>query len=199
MEVAAPGAYACRFCGLALDPTYAECPSCGQPMRRGLSASAWNGYTPALHFVVLCAMTFGAYLVIWFYRVWRFLRDEARSDVNPLVRTALLIVPIVNLFWTYQAMREVVDFTSGSATEANVAFGVLWAASLATRFVNPVDRWFVLFTLLACLAAWTIQRRINAYYREQHGITGARMPIYGWAICGIGPVLWLGVFLEGHV
>lgn len=191
METVATGVHACTFCGEELDPTYAECPSCGKATRRVLGRSAWTGLTPGWHFALLWALTFGLYSALWFYRLYRFLRDEARADINPLLRLLGSFVPILGLYWTYAALREVEDFTVGDAWEANVAFGMMWVSAFAFRFLAP-GKW-VSATLVAAVGAavWPVQRRINAYYRVHHGVTSGRMPVYGWLLCSGGALFWI--------
>jgi hypothetical protein len=180
----------CTFCGVTLEPTATECPACGKSVRRTRSVSDWHAFTPATHFALLWACSFGLYMVLWVYRCWKFLRAEADADVRPFLRTLGLVVPILGLFLTYQLLRETEELTSGSTREANVVFGVVWSSMTLSYFATGHALVTAIASACSAAAIWAVQRRINSCYRERYGLTSARMPVYGWIICGIGGLLW---------
>jgi len=192
MQVAVDIVRLCVFCGTSLDPTAVECPVCGKCVVRTRSASDWHALTPKTHFALLWVCSFGLYIFLWVYRTWRFLREEAHANVRPLLRTLGIWVPGLGLFWTYQLLRESVEFTGGSARQANVVFGVVCVGS-TLRYLSSGHWAFAALILEVGIgtAVWTVQRRINGYYTGQYRLTTARMPVHGWIICGLGGMVWL--------
>ncbi len=190
-------ASACTFCGGAVESGAVECSACGNSMVRAPSASAWHAFTPGRHFAALWFLSFGLYSFPWVYRSWRFLREEAGHDVHPHLRTSALLIPGLNLFWSYALVRRVQDFTGGTAREAMTVFITVWATSVLLRSSGSELHLLDLVALAIVAAAlWAVQRRINRYYRRTHRIDNARMPLYGWIVCGIGAVLWTTLILE---
>ncbi len=129
------------------------------------------------------------YLLYWFYRNWRDLRDEIGLKVRPGLRTVGLLVPLLNFYLIYDQFRLIrdADRTAGqrpvflfAATSGFLTFSNLTA--LLPDFFWPLlfDRLtavlFILLLvltaaswLLACLSLALVQRGLNRLWEKIHG------------------------------
>ena len=44
---------------------------------------------------------------IWIYRVWTEIAAFTKKDTKPILKTALMVVPILNIFFIYQMFAEI--------------------------------------------------------------------------------------------
>jgi hypothetical protein len=195
MSSVASTRHVCTFCGTSLETIAIECPTCGKSIVSAPFDSTWNALTSGAHFAALWTLSFGLYSVVWFYRAWKFLQIEARAGVRPLARAIGLIVPLLGLYFVFSLFREIEDFTEGSTSEGNGAFIVFWVAAVVSYGLRSSSMILLQLIPHAAMggAMWILQRRINGYYRAQPGIRVSRMPVYGWIVCVLGGLAWLGV------
>lgn len=45
--------------------------------------------------------------LIWIYRVWAEIASFTRKDIKPMLKTALMIIPILNIVLAYQMFGEI--------------------------------------------------------------------------------------------
>ena len=60
-----------------------------------------------LHFAALSILTLGLYELYWFWRNWRDLQRELGVELQPLLRTFGLLVPVVNVVLVYDQLRMI--------------------------------------------------------------------------------------------
>jgi hypothetical protein len=187
---------ACSFCGASLPDTASECSTCGKTRARSTPLSEWNAFTPGRHFALLWVLTWGLYIVVWYYRAWKFLRIEMREDVRPILRALLMFVPIVGQVMMFRMFKDICWLANRSDGPAFSSVMTVWGGFAAGRIAERINEWLGMpFYFIAGLGIWTIQRRINEHYARA-GITHARMPVYGWVICGVFLLAWLRLLLE---
>ncbi|MCL4474479.1 MAG: hypothetical protein M1455_11210 [Actinobacteria bacterium] len=153
-----------------------------EPRRYSLGQQPWR-------LVVLAYLAGYFYLLYWFYRNWRDLRDQIGLQVRPWLRTAGLLVPLLNFYLIYDQFKEIrdADQTAGQrpvflfvATTGFLTFSNL--TTLLPNFIWPslFDRLnavlFILLIvttavswLLACLSLVLVQRGLNRLWEKVHG------------------------------
>ena len=55
--------------------------------------------------LVMSVLSYGLYLVYWFYRTWKQYRDHTGTEAYPVWHALTLFVPIYGLFRTHAHMR----------------------------------------------------------------------------------------------
>ena len=99
---------------------------------------------PAWHVAVIGVFTFGIYLVYWFYKTWRDLRNHSReiegtdsevkeaighySTVRPWVRTLSFFLPLFFIPLCFTPLKEAVEFS------LHIAYPVLMVFLVASLF-----------------------------------------------------------------
>lgn len=66
---------------------------------------------PVWHLILLLLTTGGLYQFYWFYRNWKQLNDLLKSGWRPLLRTALLLVPLVKWIVVFGQFQDIRDFS----------------------------------------------------------------------------------------
>lgn len=104
---------------------------------------------PIRRILLLMIVTCGLYVIYWFYRSSKFTKEYGK-DVNPILRTILFFIPIVNLVAIYLLFHDIKNIVKTKDISFNV----------------PIN--FVLFIFGHLLSLWSIiniQEAMNEYYR----------------------------------
>ena len=104
---------------------------------------------PIRRILLLMIVTCGLYVIYWFYRSSKFTKENGKN-VNPILRTVLFFIPIVNLVAIYLLFYDIKNIVKTKDISFNV----------------PIN--FVLFIFGYLLSLWSIiniQEAMNEYYR----------------------------------
>ena len=104
---------------------------------------------PIRRILLLMIVTCGLYVIYWFYRSSKFTKEYGK-DVNPILRTILFFIPIVNLVAIYLLFHDIKNIVKTKDISFNV----------------PIN--FILFIFGHLLSLWSIiniQEAMNEYYR----------------------------------
>ncbi|MCL2687865.1 MAG: DUF4234 domain-containing protein [Methanobrevibacter sp.] len=71
-----------------------------------LHSKEYSKAIPIRRLFLLMIFTLGIYGFYWYYKNCCYLRDEFNKDINPILRTILLIIPIVNIIFFYLLLRD---------------------------------------------------------------------------------------------
>lgn len=63
-------------------------------------------FQPVSRFVVLCLLSLNVYLFFWFYKHWRYLKDEKGYPISPGFRTLLIIFTGYTLFSDFNTLAK---------------------------------------------------------------------------------------------
>jgi len=44
---------------------------------------------------------------VWFYRAWKEIAEFTRKEINPVLKTIFMAIPVLNLITAYQMFREI--------------------------------------------------------------------------------------------
>jgi hypothetical protein len=86
---------------------------------------------------------------IWIYRVWTEIATFTKKDINPMLKTALMLVPLVNIIIVYQMFAEI--------SEMEEMVGVPEEESL-----NPIIN--LLFCFLFLIGIMYAQNHLNGVW-----------------------------------
>jgi hypothetical protein len=133
---------------------------------------------PVWHLVLLLLTTGGFYQFYWFYRNWKQLNDLLKLGWRPLLRTALLFVPLAKwivVFWQFQDIR---DFSKSVGIWKTFSLYFVFPAYFQLfgfHLVLPEPYDSIERLIISLLPLWSlvvVQRTLNAYWeKKQPGLT----------------------------
>lgn len=141
-------------------------------------------YQPLWCFVLLCILSLNVYLFFWFYKHWRYLKDEKQQDLSPGWRTLFSIFTGYSLFSIFKGLAK----EQGYQGKAPYGF-LLFCYTII--IVSCQIRGFEIM-LLPALFSFTLfipaHKMMNyVYEKEQAGFTSRES-------LGKDEILFLGVF-----
>ena len=217
----------CPTCGNETQQSHQFCGSCGatlgetQPERVATAQLPQHVsgdlpyYLSPRRILCMSVLTYGFYLVYWFYITWKQYRDHTGNEAFPVWHALTLLVPIYGLFRTHAHMRTYKELME--QTDVPTTINPAWAVALVfvTGFLDGVS--FNLAGGLSTLPEMTlalalglaalnfisiaivtglllhIQGNLNAYWqRITSGWTGAGNRELTSARVGVGEVI-LGI------
>ena len=158
-------------------------------------------------FLLLTILTFGIYLVYWFYRHWKSIKLRDQTSIWPIPRGLFYIFFTHSLFSDFdeKLKRDGLDYPWNPMMAATlVVFVTLLSnvtSQLASRGLIPVEYDFISFVLTPILA-WLVlpaQRAANVASGDPGGTGNSKLTGANWAWMIIGGLFWimslLGVYL----
>ena len=92
--------------------------------------TARTGYPISLNrILILTIVSFGFYLIYWFYLTWRDYRDHTGSEAYPIWHALTLFVPIYGLFRIHAHMRSYNELMRKSGLHSGISIG--WVVTVA--------------------------------------------------------------------
>ena len=119
------------------------------PIKETKNVKKYSEGIPIRRILLLMIVTCGLYVIYWFYRSSKFTKENGKN-VNPILRTVLFFIPIVNLVAIYLLFYDIKNIVKTKDISFNV----------------PIN--FVLFIFGYLLSLWSIiniQEAMNEYYR----------------------------------
>ena len=141
--------------------------------------------------IVMSLCTFGIYEIYWFYKNWKFLKEEEGLNISVGGRTFFALI------YCYSLFKKVREYAEKNGLSTNYSPGLLTLVfivlNLACRAPHPV--WMV--TNLAVLALLPCQGAINKLNEKLRPGSPVNNRYGGWNIAGIvfGAILWLLIFV----
>ncbi len=214
----------CPRCGTEALSSAAFCTSCGtalttldEPKGGGVGGTAsgsaveMNVLLSPARIVLMSVLSYGSYLLYWFYLTWKHYRDHTGREAYPVWHALTLFVPIYGLFRTHAHVRvfkERMTVASVATTlRAGLAVGLMlisnvldWS-SATLGFSGEITEGAAMFaTVLDLLSIGVVvvlllhvQANLNKYWASltDRRVINARIGI-GEVIFGlIGILLWL--------
>ena len=116
----------CTNCGAAVGENVNFCNSCGTAVHQ----TARLGYPISSNrILVLTIVSFGRYVIYWFYSTWKHYRDHTGNEAYPVWHTLTLFVPIYGLFRIHAHMRSYNELLSEAGSLDRINAG--WVVTLA--------------------------------------------------------------------
>ena len=178
----------CTNCGTEIGATYDFCNACGA----AVAVSAPVGYPISINRIVgLVILTYGLYLIYWFYLTWRQYKDHTGHEVYPVWHALTLLVPVYGLFRTHAHMRSYNELISKYGLLGGISVGWVVAAVLVSIVLDNAALeitggfQFEYYTFGAALAAaiiymvsmmlviWTlkhVQTNLNRYWSSLENV-----------------------------
>ena len=217
----------CRECGTETESFHRYCRNCGAEVGTGATemgvsrpvaqevAPVLNYYLSPTRILLMSVLSFGLYLLYWFYLTWKHYRDRTDTEVYPIWHALTLIVPFYNLFRTHAHMRTYKELmnNAGVPTTINPEWAVLlvaisWLLDIITNFLLGGFDFSKEISLQAALLAallsivsialvagllLQVQGNLNRYWSS---ITNARvasveMGVVEVILAVIGVLLWI--------
>jgi hypothetical protein len=138
---------------------------------------------PLIKLVVMAFVTLGFYVVYWFYRNWKTIKQRGRDDIMPFWRA--LFSPL----WAYSCFREIKEAIESRRNVASVSPG---AMAVAYFLLNLSSRLPGSWALLAFFIFVPLLP-FNSLARNYNHINGQRSPDYD----RYGALNWLAIVVGG--
>ena len=170
--------------------------------------------------LLMSVLSYGLYLLYWFYLTWKQYRDHTGTDAYPVWHALTLFVPIYGLFRTHAHARTYRSLLWDAGLSSSIRPGWSWLAVLVAGFLGNVSLrgymelalrgeltqgavlWFLVMDLIvmALIAGLLLhlQSNINRYWNSRPNVrvTSARIGV-GEVIFGIlGALSWLGTLAD---
>lgn len=147
----------CINCGNKISKTAVKCRYCGANIDYilKLSEDDYSRSIPIRRLLPLFILTFNIYGFYWYYKILTQLKEEKNLDINPIIRTVLLLVPIVNLVMIY----ELFELVENCAKEVNVSSHSSILSLLALILLSPIP-------VLNIWPLISVQETLNAYWQK---------------------------------
>jgi hypothetical protein len=125
------------------------------------SNKPYSEYQSIKHFCILCLLSLGIYPVFWFYKHWRFLRDEKKLDIKPLWRASFILFYGYSLFSKFNTLA-----TEYGYKQKYPLIGLFILFVLATLLVY-IEGYLVIVSLFAFIFLIPVLNMINFYYLKE--------------------------------
>ena len=216
----------CPHCGTEAQVGAAYCTSCGHQLSGSQASDTSSSLAPAdggqavatelqyrvslNRILLMTVLSYGSYLLYWFYLTWKQYRDHTGEEVYPVWHALTQLVPIYSLFRMHTHTRIFKELMTRRGLETTIAPGLAVVAvmvssaldwqsfrlSLADITQASAITIAVLDIVSMAIVAWLlvrIQDNLNAYW---HHLSSGRLldaPVgIGEVIFGvIGVLAWL--------
>jgi hypothetical protein len=135
-------------------------------------------------FVVMCATTYGLYLIYWFYAHWRRTKVATGSDIWPIARA---LFPV---FFTHSLLRDVSLAAAESGVRTRFAVHASAWSFIALVLLQRLPDPYWLVSLFSFVPLIPVQQTVNDIHRrvaprldENASFTAAN-----WVVIAIGAV-----------
>ncbi len=127
-----------------------------------------SDYQSVKHFLILSIFSFGIYPFFWFYKHWRYLKDEKNMDISPGFRTLFIVFSGYSLFRTFQKLAREKGYQG--FRPLRLIFLIYTSIILAcTISINPPPA-LAFLALFSCFLLIPALNVMNFYYqKEQEG------------------------------
>ena len=126
-----------------------------------------SDFQSVTQFVILYLLSLGIYPFFWFYKHWRYLKDEKNKDISPGFRTLFIVIYGYSLFKSFKKLAQEKGYTG----KVNMfLMFILYVATLLTAFMenNPL----ALLSFFSFIFLIPVLNVMNFYYlKEQAGYT----------------------------
>lgn len=130
----------CRECGTETESFHRYCRNCGAEVGTGATAMGVSGpvaqeaapvlnyYLSPTRILLMSVLSYGLYLLYWFYLTWKQYRDHTRAEAFPVWHALTLVVPFYNLFRTHAHMRTYKELMDHAGVPGTINPG--WAVGM---------------------------------------------------------------------
>lgn len=179
----------CPFCSGEIPAHAFICKHCGEwlkkmPTEEQLAEPQYSNVQALWRLIILYLITFGLYYIYWFYRNWKHLKIHKNLNISPGLRTAGLLVPILNILFIYRQFRDINNFAKQAGCTAYsspgwlaIGYALLWNVSLplfsyGQRLTNPALLFWIsilclIANLLALLLLMPVHKTLNRYWKTE--------------------------------
>lgn len=125
----------CPNCGTEVQTSANFCGACGKQLAMGEAAVGTVAQVPAVlpqilpyhislgRVLLMSVLSYGFYLLYWFYLTWKQYRDHTRTEAYPVWHVLALSVPIYGLFRTHAHVRSFKELMLNAGLSTNLSAG----------------------------------------------------------------------------
>ena len=154
-----------------------------------------------LKLIFLSLLTMGIYHLYWFYKNWKFIKQNYKEDISPGWRTVGLIIPILNIFLIYNQFKSIIEIVKRKKIEINWSAGLLTFLYVFIEmiFLFGPEKYFILFAFLipiGTLPLIPVQNCLNRFFDLIEKKSAKTKFATGEIILTIiGIILWISIIL----
>ena len=218
----------CTQCGVAAQPGAAFCANCGthfagsafqettsSETRGELALTTELRYmTPLSRVLVMSVLSYGFYLLYWFYLTWKQYRDHTGREVYPIWHALTLFVPIYGLFRVHAHMRAFAEIAAVNGVVTRISPGWAVVAVFVSGYLSGISARIYGFSLevvnitqqdavlvaivdlfAIAIVTWMVlhaQANINVYWNHRlgDGLRSVRVGVVEVIIALFGVLAW---------
>lgn len=181
----------CPFCAHEILADAVKCQYCHMFLDNKSIKKQFSNAQPISRLVILTVLTFGLYEIYWFYRNWKHLKDYHKLDINPVLRTIGLFVPVLGLVLIYDQLKDIKYYSQAAGIEESFSPGMILLLIIIFNIFSSLPKPYWMLSFLSVLPLIVVQRVLNSYWeKEQYG-----MPVRSKFSGGEKAILIIGVIL----
>ncbi|HSA05747.1 MAG TPA: hypothetical protein P5556_01050 [Candidatus Gastranaerophilales bacterium] len=116
-------------------------------------------------------LTLSLYTVIWFYKKWEFIRKNNIKKVNPLIRTLIMGLPILNFIMPILLFKELFAYSTNwgkyKIISISTIFSFIFCVILSFGYDYEPNNPYIYISILNFLPILIVQYYINSSIREK--------------------------------
>jgi hypothetical protein len=164
--------------------------------------------------VLFSIFTLNFYQVYWFYRNWKFIKNELKLKVHPIIKVLLLFVPVLGLITIFYQFKSINEFAKHENIEKPfypLIVLIIWLIFLVegiifiiAAIINPQIGDYVIMTsiigLLSVFPLILVQDTINfIILSTQPGLkVSKRITLIDIIVITLGVVIWILFYMFLH-
>jgi membrane protein YdbS with pleckstrin-like domain len=113
------------------------------------------------HFCLLCFLSLGIYPFFWFYKHWRYLKDEKEMDIMPGFRVLFSFIYGFSLFSTFQDLAKAQGYKNRFPM---AVFFLLYLIALLTVYLHDILSALAFFSFVFLIPPLNM---MNYYYLKE--------------------------------
>jgi hypothetical protein len=122
----------------------------------------FSEYQPLSNFFLLNILSLGFYQLYWFYKHWRFLRDNKELNIQPAMRA------LFTIFFGYSLFSRFYILAKEKGYKEQPLVGLLFILFIATGLLAYLDDpYLTLISLFSFVFLIPVHQMMNFYYLEE--------------------------------
>jgi|GEM_PF-4841589 len=132
-----------------------------------------NNAQPLWHIILLSIFSLNLYQFYWYYKHFKILKEFNNKNTNPIIRSILLLIPIINCIVIYNFYKQILKFIKSNninfKPESPTDWFLAYFSCTIVTFVATLYKWPILdyFHLLNFIPIVALQYLLNKVWKNK--------------------------------